>query len=148
MKLYVILATLFSLLTFSCGVDLAGQKFKKEKDHRIENEQKLRAAENDAEIVRLLVSNLTQTATMQWAFVSNRLGEPFETYERAEKLCQSIAFELPTLEMLNAEGKLVPGIAAISFEDSRIEDQIYIKDSTERSLRYLVCSRSIPDGRK
>ena len=144
MKLYMTLLAFFSLITVGCGVDVTGDKFNKEKDQRIETERQLYDSESEAETVALLFASVTQTATMQWAYISNRLGIPFETYQKAEALCQSIGFDLPTVEMMEKEGKGIISISALGSTDEQLYQTIYIKDEPADTLRFLVCARLTP----
>jgi hypothetical protein len=144
MKLYITLLAFFSQFTIGCGVDLTGEKFSDEKDQRIEAEQKLNESKSEAEVVELLFSSVTQTATMQWAYISNRLGSPFETYEKAEALCQSIGFDLPSVEMMEKEGKTVVSISSLGSTDKQLNETIYIKNEPAETIRFLVCARQTP----
>ena len=145
MKLYMTLLAIFSLCAVGCGVDVTGKKFNDEKDQRLSAERKLYESESEAEVVELLFASVTQTATMQWAQISNRLGIPFETYEKAEALCQSIGFDLPTVEMMDKEGKSIISLSSLGSTDDLLYKTIYIKDEPAESFRSLVCGRLIPE---
>lgn len=144
MKLYMTLLAFFSLMTIGCGVDYNGDKFNKEKDQRIEGDRKLSDSESESEIVALLFASVTQTATMQWAYVSSRLGLPIDTYEKAEAICQSIGFDLPTAEMLNSDGKTIPAIKSLASTEESLLMAVYLKGVASETLRFIVCTRLIP----
>jgi hypothetical protein len=128
-----------------CGMDLTGEKFHEEKDARYETTLKLNDSERVGDVLKELLSNVTQSKSFQWAYVDSHTGIPIDTYEKASVLCSEIAFDLPTRGQIQGEGMTVDGIKNIVGDlELPLERLVFLKDEPGTGLQHLICVREIP----
>lgn len=137
--------TLMAVLLSGCGTDVDGQKFRKEKDARIGAEIKVNESESYNALLIEMLSNVSQSETLQWAYVTSKTGEPVNTYEKAESFCQSIDYDLPTKEQFLGEGMTIKALKNFSGNTTiPAERFVFIKGGNDHIFGFLVCVRQIP----
>jgi len=136
---------LLSLLS-GCGVDLTGEKFREEKDDRINAEINYNESQRMNEVLKELLSNAIESETMQWVYADSKYGEPINTYDKALALCSEIRFDLPTEAQLQGEGTSIDAIKNISGNIELPPEQVvYVKDHHVTVSQFLVCVREKTD---
>lgn len=63
-------------LISACGADVTGRKFREEKDDRIDAELKLGDTRRVNDVLKELISNMTQSNSLQWIYDNSQTGVP------------------------------------------------------------------------